>query len=101
MSTRHRLRASDADRHRVVTVLQQHTAAGRLSLDEFSDRVDQALLARTYGELEAVVRDLPADPGAGSGPGPDLAANARHLAIAFLLALLALVVIGVAIAAFR
>jgi len=99
MSTRHRLRASDADRHRVVAALQLHTAAGRLSLDEYSARVDQTLLARTYGELEAVVQDLPADPP--TGPGPDPAVNPRHLAIAFLLALLALVVIGVAVAAFR
>jgi hypothetical protein len=95
MSAQDRLRASDADRHRVVAELQQHAAAGRLSLDEFSDRVDQVLLARTHGELAAVVRDLPAE---SAVDHPD---GARHLAIAFLVAVLALVLIGVAVAAFR
>lgn len=95
MSTRHRQRASDADRHQLLATLQQHTAAGRLTLDEYADRVDQVLHARTHGELAAVVEDLPAEPAA------DPSATGRQLVIAFLLALLALVVIGVAVAAFR
>lgn len=96
MSTEHQLRASDADRHRLVAALERHTAAGRLSLDEYADRVDQVFLARGHGELAEIVADLPAE------PAPVSPANAtRHLAIAFLVALLALLVIGVAVAVFR
>ena len=53
------LRASDADRERVVTFLREHTVAGRLTLEEFSQRIDQAYAARTLAELEEVGRDLP------------------------------------------
>jgi hypothetical protein len=56
------LKASDDDRRRVVEGLREHLAAGRLTLDEFSERVDRAHAARTVGELEAVMRDLPAAP---------------------------------------
>jgi len=55
------IRASDADRQHVVEALQEHTAAGRLSLDEFTDRVDAAHRATTYGELAAITADLPAE----------------------------------------
>jgi hypothetical protein len=48
------LRASDDDRMRVVAALERHTAAGRLTLDEFSDRVSRALAAGTRHELAAV-----------------------------------------------
>jgi hypothetical protein len=54
------LRASDADRDRVVTFLREHTVAGRLTLEEFSHRVEQAYAATTLSELEEVGRDLPA-----------------------------------------
>jgi hypothetical protein len=95
MATEHQLRVSDADRHRLVAALDRHTAAGRLDLDEYSDRVDQALRARTFGELAAIMADLPAEPPADGGTG------GRQLVVAFLVALLALLVIGVAVAAFR
>lgn len=54
------LRASDADRDRTIAELREHTAAGRLALEEFSDRVERATSARTVAELEALGRDLPA-----------------------------------------
>jgi hypothetical protein len=54
------LRASDADRDRAIIELREHTAAGRLTLEEFSERVDQAVAARTLAELQAVRSDLPA-----------------------------------------
>ena len=54
------LRASDADRERVVAALQRHTAAGRLTLEEFGQRIDRAFAAVTNGDLAAVTRDLPA-----------------------------------------
>jgi hypothetical protein len=53
------LRASDADREELVSALGEHLVAGRLTLDEFSERVDAAHAARTVGELEALRRDLP------------------------------------------
>jgi hypothetical protein len=54
------LRVSDADRERVSLVLREHTVAGRLTLDEFSERIELAYAARTEAELEAVTADLPA-----------------------------------------
>jgi hypothetical protein len=53
------LRVGDADRERVVELLQHAVGQGMLTLDEFSDRMDAALAARTRGELSAVVADLP------------------------------------------
>jgi hypothetical protein len=61
-------RASDEDRQRVVDLLQRHTAAGRLTLDEFTDRVGEAYAARTLGDLAAVTHDLPADAAHPVGP---------------------------------
>ena len=56
------LRASDADRERLVDELEQHAIAGRLTTDEFEQRTQQAYEARTMGELDALHRDLPAAP---------------------------------------
>ena len=50
---------SDDDRHAVVRQLQKHTADGRLTIDEFSERVDEAYRARTGADLRAVLRNLP------------------------------------------
>lgn len=52
-------RLSDADRQRVVDQLRVHTGEGRLTLDEFSDRVALVFEARTVADLEPVVGDLP------------------------------------------
>jgi hypothetical protein len=54
------MRVSDADRRRTVTVLENHTAAGRLDLAEFSERADRAWLARTAADLLVLTDDLPA-----------------------------------------
>jgi hypothetical protein len=53
------LRASDADRERTVVLLREHAAEGRLTLEEFTDRMSAAYLARTTDELEELGRDLP------------------------------------------
>jgi len=53
------LRASDADRERVVNALREHTAAGRLTLEEFAERMGRAYEARTVAELDELGRDLP------------------------------------------
>lgn len=53
------LRASDADRERVAQELHRAAGEGRLTLDELQERLDAAYAARTYGELEPIVADLP------------------------------------------
>ncbi len=149
--SRSQLRASDADREGVVRALERHTAAGRLDLDEFADRVDQTLVARTLGDLARIVADLPpaersaeasaespdlpaeqevsaprpAAPGAGAHPanvgastsngctrsggqnpggqdsGGRNSGGGNELVVAFLVAFVALVLIGVLVALFR
>jgi Domain of unknown function (DUF1707) len=54
------LRASDAERERTATLLRDHAAAGRLTPEELGERLDGAYAARTVGELDALVHDLPA-----------------------------------------
>ncbi|WP_301303089.1 DUF1707 SHOCT-like domain-containing protein [Prauserella alba] len=53
------LRVSDAEREHVVELLQRAIGHGMLDLDEFSERADTALGARTRGELNSVLVDLP------------------------------------------
>lgn len=53
------LRASNAERDRVIEVLRRHTADGRLTLEEFEQRVGEALAAMTRADLGPVLRDLP------------------------------------------
>lgn len=53
------LRVSDAEREHVVGLLQKAIGQGLLTLDEFTVRTDTALAARTRGELNAVLIDLP------------------------------------------
>ncbi|BDY27183.1 MULTISPECIES: DUF1707 SHOCT-like domain-containing protein [Mycolicibacterium] len=53
------LRVSNADRAKVGQLLERAVAEGMITLDEFSDRYDAALAARTRGELSVVVADLP------------------------------------------
>jgi DUF1707 SHOCT-like domain/Domain of unknown function (DUF4190) len=56
------LRASNADRERAVDVLKAAFAEGRLTKDEFDERVGGVHVARTYAELGALTRDLPSGP---------------------------------------
>jgi Domain of unknown function (DUF1707) len=57
------LRASHEDRDRTVDLLRVAAGDGRLTADELDERLERALSARTYGELAALTRDLPAVPG--------------------------------------
>src|SRR5580704_3450695 len=52
------VRASDADRDRVVDVLRTGVGDGRLTADEFGERMEAALSARTLGELAVLTADL-------------------------------------------
>lgn len=59
MIKRGSLRASDEDREAVVDRLRKAATEGRIGSDELEQRVSEALKARTYDELEAIVADLP------------------------------------------
>ncbi|MBO0916248.1 DUF1707 domain-containing protein [Streptomyces laculatispora] len=58
------IRASDADRDRIADILREAMAEGRLTAEEHGERVDAVYRAKTVGELEPLVRDLPAPGGA-------------------------------------
>ena len=55
------LRASNADREQVISLLKPAFVQGRLTKDEFDLRVGRALASRTYAELAALTADIPAD----------------------------------------
>ena len=53
------IRASDEDRDRTAAALGEHYAAGRLTLEEFQERLDKVYVATTLGELDRLMADLP------------------------------------------
>jgi DUF1707 SHOCT-like domain len=53
------VRASDDDRERAIAALREHLAAGRLTLEEFTERMSTALAATTTADLDAPLRELP------------------------------------------
>ena len=53
------IRVSDDERMAVVAELQRHVGDGRLSLEEFEERTDEAMRARTGADLRRVLRELP------------------------------------------
>lgn len=53
------VRASDAEREQTVARLRDATAEGRLTLDEFSQRVEEAYAAKTHDTLDSLTADLP------------------------------------------
>lgn len=73
------IRASDADRDRIADILRDALAEGRLDAEEHSDRIDAVYRAKTVGELQPIVRDLPpsrkgresGDPSYGAEPGAE------------------------------
>lgn len=56
------LRASDADREHAIELLRRHCAAGRISLDELSERIDAVYAASTLAHVRRPLADLPAEP---------------------------------------
>src|SRR5450432_491353 len=68
LAARDSLRASHEDRDKVVELLRVAAGDGRLDAEELEERVGAALVARTYGELAALVSDLPAAPGSPVAP---------------------------------
>jgi hypothetical protein len=69
MATGSDIRVGDADRDATATQLREHYAAGRLTLDELNERLEQTFAARTGADLNAVVRDLPSLDGAWARAG--------------------------------
>ncbi|KDN80020.1 DUF1707 SHOCT-like domain-containing protein [Streptomyces olindensis] len=63
-------RASDAERDRIADILHDALAEGRLTADEHAERVEGVLRAKTVGELEVFIRDLPAAHRRGPGQAP-------------------------------
>lgn len=70
--------ASDDERDRSIALLRDAVGEGRLTLEEFSERVGLAQTARTDQELARLARDLPGDPAAA---GPPAAAAEEHRAV--------------------
>lgn len=89
------IRASDADRDRIADILRDAVAEGRLTAEEHAERIDLVYRAKTVGELEPLVRDLPPAAGAsqrsasspygyGYGYGPEAPAGpAENLVAVF------------------
>ena len=73
---RSELRASHDDRDRVVEMLRVFAGDGRLTAEELDERLEQAMTARTYGELARLVADLPA---AGTAVSPATAPQVKDV----------------------
>ena len=98
------LRASDADRDAVAERLRQAAVEGRLEPDELEERLHAALRARTYGDLQRLLTDVPAKPLAWERRRAEAMPAARTaLAVAMrvvlMLAVVAVVLIVVAVVA--
>ena len=94
------LRASDADRDAVAERLRQAAVEGRLDADELEQRLHTALRARTYGELDRVLRDLPAKPVRWERPRRTAVAPAAGFAVAMVVrTMVALLILGVVLVA--
>ncbi len=56
------IRIGDAERDATMTQLREHFVAGRLDLDELTERIDLALTAKTQGQIDGLMADLPRPP---------------------------------------
>jgi len=72
-----RMRASDADREKVATILRDAYAEGRLTRDEYDERLTACFSATTYGDLVPVLAHLPVPPGTIAIPTPAGAPDAK------------------------
>jgi hypothetical protein len=76
------VRASDRERDAVLQRVQQAFAEGRLDDSEFDQRMRATLAARTQGELDVLLTDLPAD-GVAAAPVPVASPAPGRLAVAY------------------
>jgi hypothetical protein len=90
---RYDLRIGDVERDAAMAALQEHFAAGRLTFDELTDRIDGALTAKTQGQIDALMADLPRIPPAPAKKEPggieDMSDAGRYLVLLLLLFALA------------
>lgn len=82
------LRCADADREQVADFLRERCAEGRLGVDELSERLERVYGARTYGELDPVMADLPRPVAAAPAP------RSGSRAVLITLAVVATIVVG-------
>lgn len=101
VARRSSLRASDADRDRVAERLHKAATEGRILAHELEERLATALRARTYGELDSVVADIPgAAPARPRSRSRRLMASHPAMAVAILVAVtLTAFVIAIAVLA--
>ncbi|HQR27978.1 MAG TPA: DUF1707 domain-containing protein [Nocardioides sp.] len=85
------VRLSDAERDAAAHALGEHFAAGRLEREEYDQRLDVVLAARTRGELAKVFRDLPGPLVRAPRPAPPAVRHRPPRRIPFLPVLLILV----------
>jgi Domain of unknown function (DUF1707) len=81
------MRAADADRERVAAMLRDNFEAGRLTLEEFQERIERVYAARTFGELDQEMVDLPTEHHPTQQPPPSAGRHVdawRTLALRFL-----------------
>lgn len=72
MASGYDMRVGDAEREAAAAELREHYASGRLTLDELNERIDKAFAAKTRGDLNALMTDLPsARPGGQGWSGAD------------------------------
>lgn len=89
------LRASDAERERIIADLRDHAAEGRLTAEELDERLGAAYAAATRRRLAALLADLPPNdvpPHAAPRPRRDAGSPADHVR-AYLVVMIALVAI--------
>ena len=79
MASGNEMRVGDAEREAAAAELREHYASGRLTLDELNERIDKAFAAKTRGDLNVLMTDLPSRrPEAGRGAGAIGAAALRR-----------------------
>jgi hypothetical protein len=59
MAAGNEMRVGDAEREAAAAELREHYASGRLTLDELNERIDKAFAAKTRGDLNVLMTDLP------------------------------------------
>lgn len=103
------IRASDADRERVAAALREEMAVGRLTMEEFEERLSRTYAAKTWAQLRELTTDLPVDiafdgevrkapPTVGPAARPAGAPSARRIPRFSPLLLIPLVALGIAVA---
>jgi len=68
MASGNEMRVGDAEREAAAAELREHYASGRLTLDELNERIDKAFAAKTCGDLNVLMTELPSRRPAGA-PG--------------------------------